>query len=156
MGFMYWINRRTNRHRTKPCVPLTYYRWKRWFSANSSNYSKGREKSVAFYEVLSWQIWRGEVGRQGWLANVWVSRPHKNMSLGFLALCYSLFLQRMSFLEETVGDSLLNWGCFALSNPLNSLCPAVSNSPHWKHTQQGHRITHLHCGWIGQAPMEIV
>lgn len=44
MSFTYWINR-TNRHRRKPCVSLTYCSWKRWFGANPSSYNNGREKS---------------------------------------------------------------------------------------------------------------
>lgn len=56
----------------------------------------------------------------------------------------------MCFLEETVGDSLLIWGCFALFNPLNSLCPAASNSPHLKpHSVRSQN--HTPTAWLNWA-----
>ena len=49
-----------------------------------------------------------------------------------------------------MGDALLNWGCFALSNPLNSLCPAASNSPHLK-THSARLQNHTSIVWLSWA-----
>ena len=49
-----------------------------------------------------------------------------------------------------MGDAPLNWGCFALSNPLNSLCPAASNSPHLK-THSARLQNHTSIVWLSWA-----
>lgn len=49
-----------------------------------------------------------------------------------------------------MGDSLLNWGCFALSNPLNSLCPAAFNSPHLN-THSARLQDHPSTAWLSWA-----